>query len=111
MLIRTGSGEVGMISLSVIISAVVVTALFFLFVIGMGLKAQRLKVVTGAGTLVDKNGVVTEELDPLGMVRVNGELWKAESLTGVIKKDERIHVVRMEGFKLYVEKVSETKEA
>jgi len=110
MLIRTGSGEVGRISWSVIISSVSVTALFFLFVVGMGLKAQRLKPVTGAGTLVDKNGVVTEDLEPMGMVRVNGELWKAESLSGSIKKDEKIHVVRMEGFKLFVEKVSETQE-
>ncbi len=107
MLIRTGSGEAGRISLSVIISATVVTALFFLFVIGMGLRAQRLKVVTGAATLVDKNGVVTEELDPLGMVRVNGELWKAESLSGKIVEGEKIHVLSMEGFKLFVEKIPE----
>ena len=107
MLIRTGSGEVGRISLSVIISATAVTALFFLFVIGMGLKAQRLKVVTGASTLVDKNGIVTEALDPIGMVRVNGELWKAESLSGQIREGEKIRVVRMEGFKLFVEKIPE----
>jgi membrane-bound serine protease (ClpP class) len=107
MLIRTGSGDVGRISWSVIISAVAVTSLFFLFVIGMGLKAQRLKVVTGVGALVDKVGVVTEELAPLGMVRVNGELWKAESLAGTIGTGEKIVVVRMEGFKLFVEKASE----
>ena len=110
MLIRTGSGEVGRISWSVIISSVAVTALFFLFVIGMGLKAQRLKVVTGSGALIDKKGIVTEALDPMGMVRVNGELWKAESLTGPIQKDEKIRVVRIEGFKLFVEKLSEAQE-
>jgi membrane-bound serine protease (ClpP class) len=107
MLIRTGSGEVGRISWSVIISTVVITTLFFFFVIGMGLKAQKLKPVSGTNTLIDKIGLVTEDLEPLGTVRVNGELWKAESLSGQIKQGEKIHVVRMEGFKLFVEKLQE----
>lgn len=110
MLIRTGSGEVGRISWSVIISTVVLTTLFFFFVIGMGLKAQKLKPVSGTNTLIDKIGRVTEDLDPVGTVMVNGELWKAESLSGPIQKGDRIHVVRMEGFKLFVEKAQEVQE-
>jgi len=107
MLIRTGSGEVGRISWSVILSTVILTTLFFFFVIGMGLKAQKLKPVSGTNTLLDKLGIVTQDLDPLGTVRVNGELWKAESLSGPIQQGEKIHVVRMEGFKLFVEKAQE----
>jgi membrane-bound serine protease (ClpP class) len=54
MLIRTGSGDIGKISWTVIISTTAVTALFFLFVIGMGIKAQRLKPATGMNALVEE---------------------------------------------------------
>src|SRR5204863_287092 len=62
MLIRTGSGEVGRISWTVIVSATVVTALFFLFVIGMGIKAQRLQTTTGLNALVHETGMANELL-------------------------------------------------
>ena len=107
MLIRTGSGEIGRISWSVIISATVVTSLFFLFVIGMGLKAQRLKPTTGMNALVGEIGTANELLKPLGMVLVHGELWQAESVSGEIYKGEKIQVKEMQGFKLFVERVSD----
>src|SRR3954466_5334935 len=48
MLIHTNSTlEFASISRSVIITTTIITALFFLFVIGMGLKAQRAKPITG----------------------------------------------------------------
>jgi len=107
MLIRTGSGDIGRISWSVIISATVVTALFFLFVIGMGLKAQRLKPTTGSEALVGETGVAKEILNPAGMVMVHGELWQAESITGEINAGDKIRIKSMQGFKVFVEKVSE----
>jgi membrane-bound serine protease (ClpP class) len=104
MLIRTGSGDIGKISWTVIISTTAVTALFFLFVIGMGIRAQRLKPTTGINALVDETGVANEILSPSGMVLVHGELWQAESLSGEINKGEKIRVKNMKGFKLFVEK-------
>jgi len=104
MLIRTGSGDIGKISWTVIISTTAVTALFFLFVIGMGIRAQRLKPTTGINALVDETGVANEVLSPSGMVLVHGELWQAESLSGEINKGEKIRVKNMKGFKLFVEK-------
>jgi len=110
MLIRTGSGDIGKISWSVIISATAITSLFFLFVIGMGIKAQRLKPVTGVAALLDEKGVANEILNPSGMVLVHGELWQAESLSGEINKGEKIRVKNMQGFKLFVEKIPEVSE-
>ena len=107
MLIRTGTGEVGRLSLTVIISATIVTSLFFLFIIGMGIRAQRLKPVTGAGALIGQTGEAKEILNPLGMVFVNGELWQAEAISGEINKGEKIRVERMEGLKLFVESIKE----
>jgi len=106
MLIRTGSGDIGIISFTVIISTTAVTAFFFLFVIGMGIRAQRLKPATGLNALVDETGIANEVLNPSGMVLVHGELWQAESLSGEIIKGEKVRVKDLRGFKLFVEKVS-----
>lgn len=106
MLIRTGSGEVGRISWTVIIAATVITALFFLFVIGLGIRAQRLKPVTGYAALIDEIGVTNETLSPAGMVIIHGELWQAESVAGDIGKGEKVRVRTMQGFKLFVEKLN-----
>jgi membrane-bound serine protease (ClpP class) len=107
MLIRTGSGEMGRISLGVIISVVVVSALFFLFIIGMGLKAQRLKPFTGSESLIGEKGEARERLNPSGMVLVHGELWQAESESGEIEMGNTIRVMNKQGFKLFVEKVAD----
>lgn len=105
MLIRRGAGSVGNISWTVIISTTAVTTLFFLFVIGMGLKAQKLKPVTGSESMIGETGEAREELNPLGMVFLHGELWQAESVSGKISWGEKICVKSMRGFKLFVEKV------
>ena len=107
MLIRTSSGlELAKISRVVIFSATVVTALFFLFVIGVGLKAQRRKVVTGREGLPGITGVAMGLLDPIGLVMVEGEIWNAESVGGDIQKDEKVRVKEMKDLKLYVEKIN-----
>ncbi len=104
MLIRTGSGEVGRISWTVIISAALVTAVFFLFVIGMGIKAQRLQPATGLAALAGETGVANELLDPDGMILIHGELWQAESVSGSIARGEKVKVKDIQGFRLFVEK-------
>jgi membrane-bound serine protease (ClpP class) len=105
MLIRRDAGYIGSISWTVIIATTAVTTLFFLFVIGMGLKAQKLKPVTGGEAMIGETGEAKEELNPLGMIFVNGELWQAESLSGTIDQGEKVRVKSMKGFKLFVEKI------
>jgi membrane-bound serine protease (ClpP class) len=107
MLIKPGSAlEMARISRLVIISVTAVAALFFLFIIGLGIKAQRRKQVTGAHVLIGKTGEVLEGLDPTGSIKVNGEIWNAESLTGMISKGEKVMIKEMKNLKLYVEKIN-----
>lgn len=91
------------LSLSVIIASVVVTAFFFLFVIGLGIKAQRAKPITGVEGMIGSIGESIETLDPIGRVHVHGELWNAKSMSGAINKGEKIRVVGMKNLKLHVE--------
>ncbi len=106
MLIRASSSlELVGISRVVIVSATAITALFFLFVVGAGLKAQRRKVETGIEGLIGQIGETIDLLDPLGTVKIQGEIWKAESLSGKIDAGEKIKVSGLKDLKLYVEKI------
>src|SRR5690606_29186822 len=106
MLIRTGpDAGYARISLSVIIFSVIITAAFFLFVIGLGLKAQKSKVLTGSEGFIGEIGTAMSELAPLGKVHVHGERWNAESVSGIIEKGEKVRVTGMQNLKIFVEKV------
>jgi membrane-bound serine protease (ClpP class) len=107
MLIRPGSGlEVMRISRALIISTVTITSGFFLFVIGMGLKAQRRKPVTGIKALVGETAVTLDELNPSGRVRIHGEIWNAVSNSGMINIGEQVRVTEVKNLVLYVEQMS-----
>lgn len=103
MLIHSDSAlESVKISLSVIIAAVTVTTLFFLFIIGAGLRAQRAKPATGIETMVGETGEVLDILNPSGNIMVHGEIWQAESVEGQIGKGEKIRIIAVKHFKLIV---------
>jgi len=104
MLIRPGSGlEVMRISRALIISTVAITSAFFLFVIGMGIKAQRRKPVTGIKALVGETAFTLDELNPSGRVRIHGEIWNAVSTSGMINIGEQVRVTEVKNLTLYVE--------
>jgi len=106
MLIRKTPGmEFLHISTAVIITTTAVTALFFLVVLGYGLKAQRLKPVTGVQGLIGALGDCLLPIAPLGTIRVRGEVWNAESFSGHIGTGEKVRVTGIKGLTLYVEKL------
>lgn len=106
MLIRTDSYlQFVSLSWSVIISSVAITSFFFLFVLGIGLRAQRLKPVTGEDGLLGEIGESLETLDPVGNVFVHGEIWSAVSTAGRISKGEKVKVEKIDNLKLRVEPI------
>ena len=92
------------VSLSVIIPATIFTALFFLFAVGMGIRAQRRKVTTGREGLIGEIGEVVTPLTPSGTILLHGELWKAEA-SSPIEKDKEVRVVSVNHLKLKVEPI------
>jgi membrane-bound serine protease (ClpP class) len=107
MLLRTDEAlEFYRISLGVIISSVVFSSLFFLFVVGAGLRAQRSKPATGLETMIGETGESLETLDPAGAVWVHGEIWHAESLSGTINKKAKVRVAQLRNLTLLVEHIS-----
>jgi membrane-bound serine protease (ClpP class) len=92
------------VSLSVIIPSVIFTALFFLFAVGLGLKAQRRKVSTGQRGIAGERGVARSAVHESGSVFVHGEHWNAYS-DDAIAEGSDIEVVSVEGMKLKVRAV------
>lgn len=104
-LFRTSPAEnIASISWVVIITTTAVTALFFLFVVGMGLKAQKATPVSGAAALIGNTAVTINDLDPSGQVNVLGEIWTAVALSQPIHKDEAVIVKDIKNLTLYVER-------
>jgi membrane-bound serine protease (ClpP class) len=93
------------ISWGVIIPAVLCTALFFLFAIGMGIRAQTRKPVTGAEGIVGETGDALTTLAPAGRVRVHGELWSATTAGDAIPAGSKVKVDRVDGLTLVVHKL------
>ena len=94
------------VGLGLIIPAAIITALFFAIVVGMGLRAQSRKVVTGVEGLVGESGTVTIELNPNGKVLVHGEIWSAHSATSALR-GARVKVTAVNGMELTVEPLSD----
>jgi membrane-bound serine protease (ClpP class) len=106
MLFRTGDNGLARLSWGVIIPAVVITTLFFLFIIGLGLRAQRARPSTGSEGMIGETGEAISELNPFGSVRVRGEIWKAKSLNTAIQPGEKIKVTAVQNLTLQVEPVT-----
>ncbi len=57
----------------------------------------------GKHPMIGLTGVVTEQLDPAGYIRVRGELWQAQAEGGrKIKKGEKVIVTHCDGLLLTV---------
>ncbi len=87
--------------LTVILAATFTTALFFIFAVGMALKAQTRKVTTGKEGIVGEVGVAMTQIHPEGRVKIHGEYWNAYSNV-TIKKGEKIIVQSVDGLVLNV---------
>ena len=70
---------------------------------------RRRSKLTGPEAMIGKIGVAITDLKPKGEVRVVGENWRAESLSGDIEKGEQVNVKALKGLVVMVEKVQEQK--
>jgi membrane-bound serine protease (ClpP class) len=86
------------------LTSAAVTLLFFLVVVGLGVRALRSKPSTGREGLVGELGESLGQLNPNGRVRVHGEIWDAVSVSGKIPRDVKVRVVGVDDLRLRVEK-------
>jgi membrane-bound serine protease (ClpP class) len=93
------------VSLFTIVPVAAFMALFFGFVVSKALAMRHMPPPLGPQAVVGREGVVVEDLDPEGIVRVAAEDWKATSSAGRIPAGSRIRVTRLDGLVLTVEPV------
>jgi membrane-bound serine protease (ClpP class) len=92
------------LSLSVILPAVFVTALFFTLTLHLAFKAYKRKPVTGSEGLIGVEGVASTDITrDGGMVLLHGERWASFS-DEPISKGEKVKVEAVSGLKVKVKK-------
>jgi membrane-bound serine protease (ClpP class) len=92
------------VALAVIVLAIAVIAVWMLYI---GLEANRSKIKTGKEALIGSRGIVVTNLNPKGEIRVMGEFWQAIAKDKWIKNGEKVEVVDMEGMFLVVQPVDD----
>jgi len=109
MLMDTGVPGYG-ISMLLIGSISLVSALFFMLITGMAIRARMRPVVSGAEELLHDSGIALESFEQHGRVQVHGETWQAISDQPVHKGDA-VRVTGRNGLILEITAIEhETKE-
>jgi membrane-bound serine protease (ClpP class) len=93
------------IDLSVIITFSLTSALIFIFVVGMAVKARRRPVVSGLEGLIGGEATVVDDFDHKGTVTIHSESWQAVSDIP-LHKNQLVKVIDVEGLTLQVEPLS-----
>src|SRR5439155_21930734 len=90
------------LSWKIILPATIVTAAFFIFVMGAGLRAQYLPVKAGAETMIGKTVTALTRIDTrVGRVFVEGEYWNALS-DAAIEQGQTVEIIGIRGLTLKV---------
>lgn len=90
------------IDISVIITFAATSALIFIFVVGIAIKARRRPVVSGTEELIGAEAIVIKDFDHKGTVFIHSETWNALS-NAPLKKGQQVKVTGMKGLILEVE--------
>ena len=94
------------ISIPLIASTALVSAAFFIWVIGRFVRLRRKKAKTGEEELLGSIGVTLQDFGKSGRVRVHSESWRART-NKPVKKGQRVKVVSIDGLSLTVEALQE----
>ena len=102
LLLFEGAGPAFQLSLTAIVPATIVTAAFFIFVVGAGLRAQRLPIRAGRETMMGRVVPAVSRIDTQsGKLFVEGEYWNARSETP-IEPGAAVEIVAFSGLTLIV---------
>jgi membrane-bound serine protease (ClpP class) len=101
-LFRAPGGELLNVSMGVMTGMTLTLGLCFALFAVIIAKSLRSKVITGQQGLIGLDVEITEDLNPEGMVRCHGEVWRARAGAGSLRKGEHAVVVATKGITLIV---------
>lgn len=93
------------LSIPLILTFAVASALLLVFAVGMAIEARRRPVATGAEELLTATGHALAAFEGEGRVLLHGEIWTARSQVPVAA-DQSVQVVGRDGLTLLVEPVA-----
>lgn len=97
------------IAKSLIIVLSIAVSVFLIIVIRAVYKVHRKKPVTGSIGMVGTIGIVIENLNPEGLIKTHGEIWKALSLDNkTIRKGSVVKIISVEGLLIHVKRIENT---
>ena len=79
-------------SLQVALGVAATMALMVGLVVAKLVQVRRAEVVTGQEELIGQVGIVRQEPDPVGLVFVHGELWRAKTADEPIASSRQVRV-------------------
>ncbi len=83
------------LSWQVIFGVVLITTLFFVFLVTLVVRSYKRKPTTGVEGMAGEKGEVYKALNPQGTIKVHGEFWKAVS-DSPVKKGQRVEVLEVD---------------
>jgi len=94
----------GGVSVGVALAGTIPFAVLVIFLMRLVLRSRKWKKATGKEELIGAHGVAVSSMQAgtEGMIRVHGELWRAQS-SQPVGEGKPVTVLRIEGLKLYVE--------
>ncbi|MGB5338507.1 MAG: nodulation protein NfeD [Gammaproteobacteria bacterium] len=90
------------VSIPLILTLSLLTAGFFMFIVGAAIKARQRPVVSGQEEMLHATGEVLEDFQGKGRIRIHSEVWWAQSAVP-LKRGDRVRVVAMDGLVLTVQ--------
>ncbi|HUK84945.1 MAG TPA: NfeD family protein [Candidatus Acidoferrum sp.] len=94
------------IELGILVVFGVIIGLYIRWIIG---PVRRRSKLTGPEAMMGKIGIAITDLKPNGDVRVQGEIWRAKSISGDVEKGDQVIIKALNGLVVIVEKVQEQK--
>ena len=86
------AGDTYQVSVEVALAVSATMALMVAIVVTKLVQVRRAEVVTGQEELVGQVGVVRQAVDPIGLVFVHGELWRAKTKGDPIPPGQQVRV-------------------
>jgi membrane-bound ClpP family serine protease len=108
-LILWGLPKLGIeLPIPITITIVILFAIFAVTTFKLGTRALKMKPLAGLSEMTNMDGVVVKRLDPIGYVKIDGEIWEAKSSDGIIEKGANVKVLTQKRLRLIVKQNIQT---
>ena len=92
----------GGVSWPLILSFSAVNLLFFLVVIRIVFRSFKQPLASGSKTMIGKTGTALKTFKTSGQIKINGEIWKAQT-SSPVQKDDLVTIIEQKGLILTIE--------